>query len=336
MPERLESLLAEVPFLAPLRRDELHRASKRFEIVPLAAGETRRTGEGRAQLVVVVGGEVTVEACPIEGQAPVRARLRPGDHVGAVSLLAGGSLGTTVRAETAARLALLDGEGYRAIEREFPAVAIPACAALAEELAWKDDLLREVAAIDTDYLQGPEREAAFEARRRRVAGRLAHRGARIVRRAEAAGDLVRAWLRDPAFWMLAGFLTAFGGARMVVSYILRNHKEHQLFALYYTGLDKNPIHIHHFNYGLILVTVTSLLAFFSTFRIHIRMLAFGFGVGAGLIFDEFALIWNLNPDYYQSLSRIAAVAVGLLLAQLAFLREPWARSVRRLTRREEA
>src|SRR5581483_4527381 len=185
----------------------------------------------------------------------------------------------------------------------------------------------------TDDLAGDERARALEARRARVARRLAHRGARVVRRAVAIGDVVRAWFREPAFWMLTGFLAAFGGARLLVSYILRNHKEHQLFALHRVEGFENPIHIHHFNYGLVCVTITSLLAFFPTFRLHIRFLAFGFGVGAGLIFDEFGLIWNLNPDYYQGISRVAAVGFAVLLAQLAFLREPWARRIRRVTGR---
>lgn len=334
MPERLESLISELPFLAPLRRDELQRAARRFRVVDLAPGETRTAGSPHAEAVLVVGGRVAVEASPLDGHAAVRETLGPGDHVGAVSVVVGRTLPAKLHAETAARVALLDTEGYRDIEREFPVVAIPACAALAEELAWKDDLLREVAAIETNRLSGPERQAALEARRHRVARRLARRGARLVRAATSLAALVRAWFREPAFWMLAGFVTAFAGARLVVSYILRNHKEHQLFALHHIRGFDNPIHIHHFNYGLILVTITSLLAFFRGFRAHLLFLAFGFGIGAGLIFDEFGLIWNLDPDYYQRLSQIAAVTVALVLAQLAFLREPWARRLRRLTRRQ--
>src|SRR4051812_39977523 len=99
MTERLETLLAELPFLAPLRRDELHRAARRFELVDLAPGESRQVGENGAQAVVVLGGEVSVEASPLEGHGPVRATLEAGDHVGALSVVIGRALPAIVRAE---------------------------------------------------------------------------------------------------------------------------------------------------------------------------------------------------------------------------------------------
>jgi hypothetical protein len=284
----------------------------------------------------VIGGSVTVEAVPLDGHAPVRALLHAGDHVGALSVIRGRALAANLRAETKARVALLDQESYLAIEKEFPVVAIPACAAIAEELSWKDELLREIATIDAANVAGDERRAALEARRARVAKRLAGRGGRIVRRAVAWREVVRSWLREPAFFMLVGFVAAFGGARMVVGYIYRNQLEQKLFALHHIEGFENPIHVHHFNYGLILVTITSLLAFFPTFRKNIRTLAFIFGFGGGLIFDEFSLIWRFNPTYYEPLSRYAALTVAVLLAQLAFLRAPWERLLARLLRRDVA
>lgn len=331
MPERLDALIATLPFLAPLRPDELCRAAKRFRVVDLAAGETRTFGAESGEALVVVEGRIAVEATPLPNQPPLFARLQAGDHLGAVAVAAGRPTRAKVLAEKPSRLAILDAPGYAALEQEFPAVAIPACAALAEELAWKDDLLREVASVDAERLSGDERNRALEARRARVAARLAHCGRRAIL---GAGwrEAARAAVREPAFWMLFGFLAAFGGARAMVHYILSHHKQEQLFALHHVKGFQNPIHIHHFNYGLILVTITSLLAFFPAFRRHLLVMALIFGVGAGLIFDEFALIWNLNPDYYQGLSRDAVLVVALALGQLAFLRPTWGKLFRRLGR----
>ena len=50
--------------------------------------------------------------------------------------------------------------------------------------------------------------------------------------------------------MLVGFSSSLGGARLVVALILKYGLEKQLFALV-PGNDPNPMHVHHFNYGLI-------------------------------------------------------------------------------------
>ncbi len=251
--------------------------------------------------------------------------------MGVHALLSGRAFNGTIACETAARIALLDRPSYEALEEEFPVVAIPACSALARELAWKDDLLREIAAIRTEDLGEDERKAALEARHRRVARRLAHRGSRLAFYARALLELLRVWAHETAFWMLAGFLTAFTGARVVVDEIFKHHVEEKAFNLHRVQGYEHPIHIHHFNYGLIIVTVTSLLTFFPSFRQHLRALAFFFGFGAGLILDEFGLIWRFDPDYYQWLSRGAVAVVALLLVLVAS-RDTWTRRLRRIRR----
>ena len=110
--------------------------------------------------------------------------------------------------------------------------------------------------------------------------------------------------REPPFWMLLGFLVALGGARLVVGLILKYGLEKRLFALV-PGNDPNPMHVHHFNYGLVLIGAAGLAALAPFGRRGLRVLAFAFGVGAGLVFDEFGLIYNLNPEYAQRSSLIA-------------------------------
>lgn len=331
--DRREALLAGVPFLAPLRPDELERAARRFRIVDLSPGEKRTLAVETPECIVVLSGRVDVEASPIDGFPPSRERLDRGDHVGVHALLAGRAFAGRFEAVTAARVALLDAQSYGELEGEFPVIAIPACTELANELAWRDDLLREVAAIRTHEHDQDERQAALAARRRRVARRVRQRGRRVAARLTLVGDILRVWAREPAFWMLLGFVGAFGGARAVVSWIFSHHAEKKLFALRYVAGFENPIHIHHFNYGLVLVTITSLLAFFPAFRQYLKGLGFFFGIGAGLIFDEFGLIWNLDPNYYQGLSWVAVLAGALVLAQLAFYRGAWTRRLRGLARR---
>jgi CRP-like cAMP-binding protein len=332
---RSDALLGAIPFLAPLRPDELQRATRHWRIIALVPGERLPLAASVAECAVVLSGRIHVEATPIDGCTPLRERLERGDHVGIHALLSGRAFNGTIVAETSAGIALLDRSSYEALESEFPVVAVPACAALAHELAWKDDLLREIASIGTEDLTEDERRAALEARRRRVARRLAHRRSPLVFYAGALLELLRVWAREPACWMLAGFLLAFSGARVVVHEIFKHHAGERYFNLHKVHGYEHPIHIHHFNYGLILVTATSLLAFFPSFRQHIRTLAFFFGLGAGLIFDEFGLIWNFDPDYYQWGSRLAVLLATLLLVLLAS-RGVWTRRLRLIRRPDHA
>ena len=54
-----------------------------------------------------------------------------------------------------------------------------------------------------------------------------------------------------------------------------------------------------------------------------------FGLGAGLVFDEFALFWRLDPEYAQELSVIAAAMAAAVLLQLTYFRSFWGALVRR-------
>ena len=45
--------------------------------------------------------------------------------------------------------------------------------------------------------------------------------------------------------------------------------------------------------------------------------------GCGLVFDEFALFWNLNPEYAQTLSLYSAAIALVMLANLTWFREFW-------------
>jgi hypothetical protein len=47
------------------------------------------------------------------------------------------------------------------------------------------------------------------------------------------------------------------------------------------------------------------------------------------VFDEFALFWNLNPEYAQTASLVAAAAAAAILIQLVWFRRFWGAVMRR-------
>ena len=307
--------IEELDWLAPLRPDERERAARFFHTRSLAAGAALDLDA--AQLGVVVSGETLLERAELAGLPPVKVPLVTGDRWGELALFAGASVPVRLQATSDSELALLDAAGFRDLTREFPVVWNEVAQRLARELKWKNDLLREIQELDQAQADAATLELFLESKRRHLSRRragIARRAGRIAWRAAVAEPS-----REPAFWILTGFVLAIVLSRVVVGSILRFHLEHELFNLHANAAG-NPLHTHHFNYGFALIVTTGLLAFWPRMRPWIRVIAFAFGFGTGLVFDEFALLWNLNPDYYQTLSYEAQAVLVALLAQVIWLR----------------
>ncbi len=183
-------------------------------------------------------------------------------------------------------------------------MAVPLVETVAQELRFKDSLIRELGEIEALGLSGRELEGALSVRRRAL--RHPTQDAHPERRAADAvyREVVVARGREPAFWMLLGFTGALLAARgSVVGGTLRYHLEKQMFSSSCTRRAKRiPCTCITSTHGLLLVEWPV-----SDFSLAgdppvVVAAAGGLGIGAGLILDEWALIWNLNPDYYQGLS----------------------------------
>jgi CRP-like cAMP-binding protein len=325
--ESLEHALASVSLFEALRIDEVARAARRFALRELAPGETAEFGggPGDARLVVVIAGRARLEAVVAERR--VRAVLGPGDRFGGAALVSGRARPFRVVARDRVTLATLDRAGLDELLEEFPAVALPLAAELSSELRARNDAVRQLLELHAERLPHDELVAALAERRRALSRGRAHvrrLGPRALFR-----RLVVERQADPPFWMLTGFAVSLGLARLVVHLILRYHLEAQLFALVQGGTDPHPVHVHHFNYGLVLIGIAGLLALFPLGRKALRPLSFVFGFGAGLVFDEFSLIWNLDPEYGRSSSLIACGIAASLLALLTYCRAYFAALLRR-------
>lgn len=318
----LEAVLASLSIFEPLRPDEIGRIARRFTRERLAAGAVYASDAAR--LVVIVRGSVDLTVD--QGDRTLRARMSTGDRFGTYALLTGYVHPYAVTAHVPSTIAVLDQASFDQLLVEFPVIALPLSREVAAELAARDDFLRQLLELQASKL--PEAELAAAVERRRLAQEK--RAVRVTRSTTRGlfRRLVVSEGAEPPFWMLVGFLTSLCGARLVVHLILKFGLEKRLFALV-PGRDPNPMHIHHFNYGLFLVGIAGLLALAPLGRRRLRGLAFVFGFGAGLVFDEFALFWNLNPEYAQDLSLIAAGIAAAVLIQLIYFRRFWAAVFRR-------
>jgi CRP-like cAMP-binding protein len=324
--ERFEDILAQLSLFDRLRLDEVGRIAKRFVTRELAAGETVALVEagGVPRMVVVIAGRLRLTY--MGNAVETTATLEAGDLAGELALVTGRVKESQLRAESSATIALLDRAGLDKILEDFPAVALPLAEELCQELAVKNDAVRQLLELHAARLPAEELKDAVADRERD----MARRGARVTRLSPRAlfHRLVVQQGAEPPFWMLAGFVVSLGGARLVVHLILKYHLEQQLFALV-PGTDPNPMHVHHFNYGLILIGLSGLAALVPLGRRALRIFATAFGIGCGLVFDEFSLIWNLNPEYANPSSLIACGTVAGLLVQLTYFKSFWRALLRR-------
>src|SRR5437660_1772057 len=104
--------------------------------------------------------------------------------------------------------------------------------------------------------------------------------------APEAPELVLVLDGQATLTVACGAIAALATARTVVAMIIRNGLQKHLFALIGSQVG-HPVHVHHFNYGLLLVSTVGVLVLLPRARRGLRRLAFVFGFGLGLIVDEF-------------------------------------------------
>jgi CRP-like cAMP-binding protein len=324
----LEDVLGQLTMFERLRVEEIARLASHFGVETLVAGTTRtfEASPEDARMIVSVRGRVRIEVDSPAG--PLGSELEPGDRHGDVALLSGRFQNVRVTSIGGdAAIATLDRQGLDAILDLVPAVALPLASELSTELRSRQDVVSQLLELHAEGLPEDELRAAVAERRRSIS----RRGARVVRirPRRLFRRLVTEKGAEPPFWMLLGFIVSLGLARLTVFFILHFHLEQQLFALVRSPNDPNPMHVHHFNYGLVLIGLSGLAALFPFGRRALRVMSLAFGVGCGLVFDEFALFWNLNPEYAQTASLVAAAGAAAVLVQLTYFGRFWGAIARR-------
>lgn len=108
--------------------------------------------------------------------------------------------------------------------------------------------------------------------------------------------------------ILVSFLATFALSRLTVWLIDANIGTP---VLGYNVVDQ--FHIHHFAYGIIILAITGFVALFIPDRRKRTLLFVAYGVGLGLIFDEFGIWLKLDPSYNQFISIIAVFVISMML-----------------------
>lgn len=88
----------------------------------------------------------------------------------------------------------------------------------------------------------------------------------------------------PLFIILNSIVGTFLISRLVAFLVIYNYLPKFLFA------NVNGFRLHHFVYGNIIITITSFLAIGLGIKKHKNLFALFYGIGLGMVLDEF-LLW---------------------------------------------
>ncbi len=122
------------------------------------------------------------------------------------------------------------------------------------------------------------------------------------------------------FLVLAGFILSFAFIRMSTR-LMRSPK-----VPWWPGsvVSDSGVHLHHLVFGIVTMMIAGTLGFAALGHSpYAEICAFGFGVGAGLTIDEFALWVYLDDVYWaeegrSSIDATVIAAAGMLLLLLGF------------------
>lgn len=130
--------------------------------------------------------------------------------------------------------------------------------------------------------------------------------------------------RERVLFAALGFVVTIAAARIVTGVL------HLQGAGEDGGLIIAGVHLHHFVFGIAIVLATSLTWLLlggidDRSKRWFRITAAAYGVGTGLILDEFALLLHLEDVYWQEQGRrsIEAVAAFIVVLGLAVLARPY-------------
>jgi hypothetical protein len=139
--------------------------------------------------------------------------------------------------------------------------------------------------------------------------------------------------RDRVLFAIAGFVVTIAIARTATGIL------HAKGAGANGGMVIAGVHVHHFVFGIAILLMASfgwlmLAGIDDERRLWFRITAIAYGVGAGLLLDEFALWLNLQDVYWQHRGRQSIEAIGGFLAilLLAIFTRPYRQAVRKARR----
>jgi len=122
------------------------------------------------------------------------------------------------------------------------------------------------------------------------------------------------WPDESLLWLLGAFVLTYGVVRHITARVRSGRGR-------YGDVAMGALHIHHMVWGVGLVLVCGTIGFAFRPEWPVNLVpAIGFGIGAALLLDEFALILYLRDVYWTAEGRgsvYAVLVMGLVVGMIA-------------------
>ncbi len=82
-------------------------------------------------------------------------------------------------------------------------------------------------------------------------------------------------------------------------------------------------HIHHLNYGIVILAIAGILALFFQNAENRLKIGVIYGIGLALTFDEFGMWLKLESDYWTRMSYDAMIIITVILASVVYIPSFW-------------
>lgn len=118
------------------------------------------------------------------------------------------------------------------------------------------------------------------------------------------------------------FLITFIISRLIVRGIELNVFP-KIMNIFFDYVYIKGFHVHHLNFGIIIMAVAGFLSFLLPSTKHLYKLASLYGIGLGLTFDEFYIWFSLNDQYWNRLSYDAIIIISLIFLNIIYFKNFW-------------
>jgi hypothetical protein len=134
---------------------------------------------------------------------------------------------------------------------------------------------------------------------------------------ERLGEALLGHREELPFIIFVSFLLTFLLSRLSVWLVIHHLLPGWLFVY------SHGVHIHHFNYGIILLALTGFWGLINTRQDRLYLIAILYGIGLGLTADEYGMILLLRDNYYVRESYDAVTVVAALLLSAIYFKPFW-------------
>lgn len=138
--------------------------------------------------------------------------------------------------------------------------------------------------------------------------------------AKIINKLFTSKLQEIPFLVLISFFSSFVISR---GYIYLTSHDLLADVLEVDYVTINNVHIHHFIWGIIIISICGFISLVNVSRSLHRSLAVFYGIGLGLTFDEFAIWIKLDTNYFSHLTYDSIISISLFLLSVVYFPAFW-------------